>query len=62
MFTQPPIRWVPGTLSLEVKWVGHEDEHSLLCCAEVKNGWSNTLTLPYAIMAYAGINVPLYFI
>jgi hypothetical protein len=26
--TQPPIQWVPGALSLEVKWLGHEADHS----------------------------------
>jgi len=42
--------------------VGHADENLLLRSAEVKNGWSNTFTPLYAIMAYAWINVPLYFI
>jgi hypothetical protein len=55
---QPPIHWVPGTLSLEVKWVGHEFEHTLCCSAEVKNAWSNIFIPLYAIMAYAWINVP----
>jgi hypothetical protein len=26
--TQPPIQWVPGALSLGVKWPGHEADHS----------------------------------
>jgi hypothetical protein len=25
---QPPIQWVPGALSLGVKWLGHEADHS----------------------------------
>jgi len=25
--TQPPIQWVPGALSLGVKWLGCEDDH-----------------------------------
>jgi hypothetical protein len=25
---QPPIQWVPGALSLEIKWPGHEAYHS----------------------------------
>jgi hypothetical protein len=35
--TQPPIQWVPGSSSLEVKRPGHEADHSLLSSAEVKN-------------------------
>jgi hypothetical protein len=34
--TQPPIQWVPGTPSLEVKWPGCEADHSPLSSAEVK--------------------------
>jgi hypothetical protein len=35
--TQPLIQWVPGTLSLGVKQVGHEADHSPPSSAEVKN-------------------------
>jgi hypothetical protein len=34
--TQPPIQWVPGALSLEVKWPGCEADHSPSSSAEVK--------------------------
>jgi hypothetical protein len=34
--TQPPIQWVPGALSLGVKWPGREADHSLPYNAEVK--------------------------
>jgi hypothetical protein len=34
--TQPPIQWVPGTLSLGVKWPGREADHSPPSSAEVK--------------------------
>jgi hypothetical protein len=34
--TQPPIHWVPGDVSLEVKWPGHEADHSPPPSAEVK--------------------------
>jgi len=34
--TQPPIQWVPGALSLEVKHPGREADHSLPFSAEVK--------------------------
>jgi hypothetical protein len=42
----PPIRWVPGTLSLGVKWPGLEADHSHPSSAEVKNVWSYTSTSP----------------
>jgi hypothetical protein len=44
--TQPPIQWVPGTLSLEAKQPGREADHSPPSSAEVKNAWSYTSTLP----------------
>jgi len=34
--TQPPIQWVPGALSLEVKRPGRESDHSHPCTAYVK--------------------------
>jgi hypothetical protein len=34
--TQPPIQWVPGALSLGVKWPGCEADHSPPSTAEVK--------------------------
>jgi hypothetical protein len=34
--TQPPIQWVPGTLSLGIKWPGHEADHSPPSSVEVK--------------------------
>jgi hypothetical protein len=34
--TQPPIQWVPGALSLGVKRLGHEADHSPSSSAEVK--------------------------
>jgi hypothetical protein len=34
--TQPPIQWVPGALSLEVKQPGFEADHSPPSSAEVK--------------------------
>jgi hypothetical protein len=44
--TQPPIQWVPGALSLEVKRQGLEADHSPPCSAEVKNEWGYTSTPP----------------
>jgi hypothetical protein len=40
--TQPPIQWVPGALSLEVKRPGREADHSPPPSAEIKNVWSYT--------------------
>jgi hypothetical protein len=37
-----PIEWVPGALSLRVKWPGRETDHSRPSSAEVKNAWSYT--------------------
>jgi hypothetical protein len=34
--TQPLTRWVPGALSLEVKWLGREADHSPPTCAKFK--------------------------
>jgi hypothetical protein len=42
--TQPPIQWVLGALSLEIKWPGREADHSPPSSAEVKNAWSYTST------------------
>jgi hypothetical protein len=36
--TQPPIRWLPGSLSSEVKWQMREADHSPPFSAKVKNG------------------------
>jgi hypothetical protein len=44
--TQPPIQWVPGALSLGVKWPGCEADHSPPSSAEAKNAWSYTSTPP----------------
>jgi hypothetical protein len=41
-----PIKCIPGSLSLVVKWPGHEADHSSPSSAEVKNAWSYTSTLP----------------
>jgi hypothetical protein len=42
--TQPPIRWVPGALSPEVKRPGREADHSPPSSVEVKNAWRYTST------------------
>jgi hypothetical protein len=49
--TQPPIQWVMGTLSPEVKRQGREADHSPPSNAEVKKMWIYTSTTPYVFMA-----------
>jgi hypothetical protein len=44
--TQPPVQWVPGSLSLGVKPPGREADHSPSSSAEVKTAWSYTSTPP----------------
>jgi hypothetical protein len=46
--TQAPIQWVPRALSLGIKRVGREADHSLPFSAEVKN----TSTRQYVFMAW----------
>jgi hypothetical protein len=43
--TQPPIQWVPGALSLWVKWSGREADHA----------WSYTSTLQYVFIARCSV-------
>jgi hypothetical protein len=49
--TPPPIQWVPGALSREVKRQGREADHSPPTSTEVKKLWTYTSTLPYAFRA-----------
>jgi len=44
-FTQPPMQWILGVLSLGLKWLWNEDDCSPPSSAEVKNAWSYTSTL-----------------
>jgi hypothetical protein len=50
--TQPPIQWVPGALSLGVKWLGREADHSPPSVPRSKNEWWYTSTSQYAFMAW----------
>jgi hypothetical protein len=47
--TQPPIQWVPEALSMRVKQLGCEADHSPPSSAEVKNAWSYTSTSPICL-------------
>jgi hypothetical protein len=50
--TKPPIQWVLGTLSLAVKRLVREADHSPPSSAEVKNAWSYNSTRQYVFMAW----------
>jgi hypothetical protein len=53
--TQAPIQWVAGALSLGVKQLGHEADHSPPSSAEVKNEWCYTSTPQYTYMAWCSV-------
>jgi hypothetical protein len=44
--TEPPIQWVPGILTLGLKWLGHEAHYSPPLSAEIKKAWSYTSNPP----------------
>jgi len=46
--TQPPTQWVPGALSLGLKLLGREADHSppVPLVPKSKNAWSYTSTPP----------------
>jgi hypothetical protein len=50
--TKPPIQWVPGALSLGVKQLRHEADHSPPSSAEVENVWSYTSTPQCVFIAW----------
>jgi hypothetical protein len=50
--TQPPLKWVPGALSLAVKRPGSGSDHSPPSRAEVKNAGSYTSTPPYVFVTW----------
>jgi hypothetical protein len=52
VLAQPPIEWIPGALSLEVKQLRCEADHSLPSSPEVKNAWSFISTPPYIFMVW----------
>jgi hypothetical protein len=52
VFTQSPIRWVPGSLSPEVKLPGRETDHCPVSDAEVESQWNYTITSPHIFMTY----------
>jgi hypothetical protein len=57
---QPPIQWVPGDLSLAVKWPVHESDNLPPSTAEVKNTWSYTTTSHYVFMSWCSAQGQIY--
>jgi hypothetical protein len=53
--TQPPVQWVTGALSLEIKRPERETDHSPPPSAEVKNARSYTSTLPVRLKAWCSV-------
>jgi hypothetical protein len=54
--TQPLNQGIPGALSLGVKQLRHEADHTPPSSAKVKNAWSCTSPLPqYAFMAWCSV-------
>jgi hypothetical protein len=47
---QPPVQWVPGALSLGLKWPGVKLITHLHLVPKSKNAWSYTSTPQYAFM------------
>jgi hypothetical protein len=45
-FCVPPIQWVPGHLSPELKRPGREADHSPTTTVQVKKTWTYTSTPP----------------
>jgi hypothetical protein len=52
VLTQPPIRWAPGALSLGVKGLGREADHSPPSSTAVKNAWNCTSIPQYVFMEW----------
>jgi hypothetical protein len=50
--TQPPIQGVLETISPDVKWPGHQPDHTPPSSAEVKNVWSHTFIPTYVFVAW----------
>jgi hypothetical protein len=58
--TRAPVEWVPESLSMGIKRLGRETDHSQSSSAEVKNEWSYTSTAVFDFMALT--TLPFYFL
>jgi len=50
--TQPPIQWVPGTVSPKVKRPVRKGDHSRPSSAQIKNAWSYNSSPQYVFMVW----------
>jgi len=50
--THPPNQWALGTVTPEVKWPGHEGDHSAKSSAKVNKAWSYIPTPQYIFMVW----------
>ena len=57
--TEPPVQWIPASLSMEIKWLGREVDHSCPSCATVKNEWRLASISLYAFRECTEITLPL---
>jgi hypothetical protein len=53
--TQPPVRWIPGVLSVGVKSAGRDADHPPASSAEVEDEWSYNSTPQYPFMAWLSV-------
>jgi hypothetical protein len=53
--TQPPIKWIPGVLSLEIKQPERKADHSLPSSADVKECVEISPLPQYALMAWCSV-------
>jgi hypothetical protein len=59
--TQPPIQWVPGAVSLGVKWPGREADHSPPSSAEVKMRGAIPPLTQYAFFTWCSVKTQGHF-
>jgi hypothetical protein len=59
---QPPIQWVQGAFSLEVKRPRRDGDHWPPATAEVKNTWIYTSTLPYLMAQWLSVDTVLPYL
>jgi hypothetical protein len=62
--TWPPIQWVPGPVSLAVKWLWHEADRSPTSSAKVKECMELYLHSQYTFMAWCSVKkkIPLMWL
>jgi hypothetical protein len=59
MPNQPPIQFVPATISFGIKRLGHGADHTPPCDVKAKNVWNNSSIPQYAFMVLT-VNTSLF--